>query len=260
MATIVDAPADAGPPTLPVLHLDDRLVAVHKPAGLLVHRTPLARRDEHFALQCVRDQLGGAHVYPVHRLDRGTSGVLLFARDPATARQLTQQFESQAVHKRYLAFVRGWPAPQGEIDHALSRLEEDRPDTSRGVSTEAQPALTRFRRLATLEVDAALGPHPTSRYAALQVEPETGRQHQIRRHLKHISHPIVGDATYGKGVHNRWWAQRLGLQRLWLHAWSIEFAHPDSGSTLRVQAPPGPEWERLWAEPRWRWEAPLATA
>ncbi|MCW7537667.1 pseudouridine synthase [Aquabacterium sp. A7-Y] len=242
----------ASPPRLPVLYLDERMVAVHKPPALLVHRTPLARDDEFFALQLVRDQLGGSHVWPVHRLDRGTSGVLLFARDAATARTLSLQFESQAVTKTYLALVRGWPAAEGVIDHALARIEEDRPDESRGISEDAQQALTRWRRLATLETESSLGPHPTSRYALLEVKPETGRQHQIRRHLKHISHPLIGDATYGKGPHNRWWAARLGIQRLWLHAAELRLAHPVSGEPLRLAAPPGADWQALLAQPGWQ--------
>ena len=242
---------------LDILFRDDRLVAVDKPAGMLVHRTPLAARDERFVLQTLRDRLG-RHVFPVHRLDRGTSGVLLFALDADTARRLTESFEAKAVRKRYVALVRGWPATAGEIDHPLARLDEDLPSTDRGVSDAPQPALTRYRRLATLEVAVALGgPHPTSRYALLSLWPETGRQHQLRRHLKHASHPIIGDATYGKGVHNRWWAQQLGIARLWLHAAALQLPHPHSGEPLCIEAPCGPEWQALLAVPGWHWEAPL---
>ncbi|WKB55380.1 pseudouridine synthase [Eleftheria terrae] len=244
------------PPLLQLLHLDPWLVAVYKPAGLLVHRTPLARRDEYFALQLVRDQLGGAHVYPVHRLDRGTSGLLLLARDPDTARRVGLQFESHGVAKRYLAFVRGWTAAAGSVDHALSRIDEDRPDTSRGVSQEPQSALTHYQRLGRIERPVALGPHPSSRYALLGLSPETGRQHQIRRHLKHISHPIIGDATYGKGLHNRWWAEQLGLQRLWLHALEMRLQHPQGGQPLTLRAEPGIDWQQLQAQPGWAWDAP----
>lgn len=238
---------------LEILYQDDRLVAAHKPAGMLVHRTPLAARDERFAMQTLRDQLG-RYVFPVHRLDRGTSGVLLFALDADTARQLTLCFEARQVHKRYVALVRGWPPAGGEIDHPLARLEDDVPLTDRGISQMPQPALTRYQRLAAIELPVALGPHATSRYALLALQPETGRQHQLRRHLKHASHPIIGDATYGKGAHNRWWAAQLGVTRLWLHAQSLSLNHPATGQALVIEAPPGPEWQALCALPGWHWD------
>jgi Pseudouridylate synthases, 23S RNA-specific len=239
---------------LPILLHDEHLVVVDKPPGMLVHRTPLAGRDERFVLQTLRDQLG-RHVYPVHRLDRGTSGVLLFALDADTAHRLTGRFAARETHKRYLALVRGWTDAAGRIDHPLSRLDEEPPpQTDRGVVTTPQPALTRYERLATLEVENGLGPHPTSRYALLSLVPETGRQHQLRRHLKHASHPIIGDATYGKGDHNRWWARQLGIARLWLHAQRLELPHPWSGQPLRIEAPPDAHWRRLCALPGWRWD------
>ena len=255
-------PASVSPPSSdaaaePVLlWQDEHYVAVHKPAGLLVHRSPIASRDERFALQLVRDRLG-RHVYPVHRLDRGTSGVLLMALGPEAARAAVARFEAGEVRKHYLAFVRGWPAGEGLIDHPLRRIEEDRPRTDRGVSEEAQPARTQFRRLDRFEwpVQALESPlpaglvspgHASLRYALLALQPHTGRQHQLRRHLKHIAHPIVGDATYGKGVHNRWWAGRLGLQRLWLHAQALELPHPLSGAALRLESPLAAEFNRDW--------------
>lgn len=230
-----------------VLWQDEHYVAVHKPAGLLVHRSPIAAHEERFALQLVRDRLG-RHVFPVHRLDRGTSGVLLMALGPEAARAAVARFEAGEVRKQYLALVRGWPAEEGLIDHPLRRIEEDRPRSDRGVSEEAQPARTRYARLGWLEwpVEALDGPLPAGllapgqaslRYAVLALQPETGRQHQLRRHLKHIAHPIIGDASYGKGVHNRWWAARLGRQRLWLHAVALELPHPLSGETLRLESP-----------------------
>jgi tRNA pseudouridine65 synthase len=233
-----------------VLHLDDHLAAMDKPAGLLVHRSPIASGDTRFALQMLRDHLGRA-VYPVHRLDRGTSGVLLMALDADTARALNAQFESHAVVKTYVALVRGWPAPQGDIDHPLRRIEEGVPREDRGRATDAQPARTSFRRLARLECASPLPPHPTARYALVAVQPLTGRQHQIRRHFKHTSHPLIGDATYGKGDHNRWWAHRLGIARLWLHAATLTLMHPVSGRPLTVQAPAGPEWHALLRQPGW---------
>jgi tRNA pseudouridine65 synthase len=238
------------PAACTVLHLDDHLVAMDKPPGLLVHRSPIASGDTRFALQMLRDHLGRA-VYPVHRLDRGTSGVLLMALDVDTARALNGQFESHAVDKTYVALVRGWPEAQGVIDHPLRRIDDGTPRDDRGRATDAQRALTSFRRLARLECASPLPPHPTARYALVAVQPQTGRQHQIRRHLKHASHPLIGDATYGKGDHNRWWAHCLGVTRLWLHAARLTLTHPATGQPLVLHAPLGPEWRVLLAQPGW---------
>ena len=220
---------------LPVLHQDRHLVAIHKPAGLLVHRTDLDRHETRFAVQMLREQLG-VRVWPVHRLDRGTSGVLLFALDTDTARLLGQQFEAGRVAKTYLAVVRGHPPEAGCIDHPLSREYDDR-ECVAGRSVEAQPALTRYRRLATAELPVAVDRYPTSRYALLELQPESGRRHQIRRHLKHIAHPIIGDATYGKGRHNRMFAERFGCRRLLLACTGLALTHPADGRPLILEAP-----------------------
>ncbi len=224
--------------TLAVLHLDDHLVAIDKPAGLLVHRTQLAAHEEEAALQQLRDQLGRP-VWPVHRLDRGTSGVLLFALSPEIASQLGAMFEQGRMHKRYLALVRGWPgADAGLVDHPLAR-DPEKPSAGQPL-LQAQ---TRWRVLRRLEWPFATDPRFIStRVALLEAEPLQGRRHQIRRHLKHIAHPILGDATHGKGPLNRAVAAHLGTQRLWLHAERLELTHPVSGAALRLQAPPGTVW------------------
>lgn len=206
---------------LPILWLDDDLVVVHKPAGWLVHRTGLDAHETRFVLQTLRDQLG-RHVYPVHRLDKGTSGVLVMALHADAARALTRSFEAQLASKRYVAMVRGWPAQTWHVDHALK--PDDAP-----LGALAQPAATSFRRLACLQHEVPVDGYPSTRVALVEASPHTGRRHQIRRHLKHVAHPIIGDATHGKGSHNRWWAAQLGLQRLWLHAWSLSLPHPRSG-------------------------------
>jgi tRNA pseudouridine65 synthase len=195
---------------------------------------------EYTALELLRDQLGG-RLWPLHRLDKATSGVLLFARNAEAARECGLAFEQGRVRKRYLALVRGWPQAQGEIEQPLAR-DPELPSTGQ----PRLPASTRYRRLACFDwafsVDAR---HPTSRYALVEVEPLTGRRHQIRRHFKHIAHPLVGDSTHGKGAHNRAVAQWLGTARLWLHAQRIELPRPDG--PLVVTAPCGPEWAPLLA-------------
>jgi tRNA pseudouridine65 synthase len=219
---------------LPILYRDEHLIAIHKPAGLLVHRTDLDRHETRFAVQLLRDQLG-AKVWPVHRLDRGTSGVLLFALDAETAGLLGRQFEAATVAKTYLAVVRGHPPEVGRIDHPLARRYDDR-ECAAGRGTETQPALTRYRRLATVELPEAVDRYPSSRYALLELQPETGRRHQIRRHMKHIAHPIIGDATYGKGRHNRMFAERYGCGRLLLACTRLALTHPASGRPLILEA------------------------
>lgn len=224
--------------TLTVLHLDEHLVAIDKPPGLLVHRTQLAAGEDEAALQLLRDQLGRP-VWPVHRLDRGTSGVLLFALSADVASLLGAMFEQGRMDKRYLALVRGWPSEDdGLVDHPLARDPE--------LPSAGQPMLeaqTRWRVLRRIDwplvTDARF---PTTRVALLEAEPLQGRRHQIRRHLKHIAHPILGDATHGKGPLNRAVAAYLGTQRLWLHARSLALVHPISGAPLQLQAPPDTHW------------------
>lgn len=224
-----------------ILYRDDYLVSVDKPPGLLVHRTGLDAGETRFALQLLRDQIGQP-VWPVHRLDKGTSGVLLFALDAATARALGLAFErGEAMRKTYRAVVRGWPADAGTIDHPLKRM----PDDMRTEREEVQEALTRYRLLARYALPLAQGTFPTTRCALVELQPVTGRRHQLRRHLKHIAHPIIGDATHGKGPLNRALAGLLGLQRLWLHACRLELRHPVSGAPLLIEAVPDPEWG-LW--------------
>lgn len=221
--------ASCAPSSLPILWRDEHLVAVHKPAGWLVHRTGLDAGETRFVLQTLRDQLG-QRVHPAHRLDKGTCGVLLMALHAQAARALAEAFAAQAVDKRYLALVRGWAPARAEVDHAL-RPHDAAPDAA------AQPAHTRLSCLARLELPEASDARFASTRASLVLaEPGTGRRHQIRRHLKHIAHPIIGDATHGKGPLNRWWAARLGQSRLWLHAWQLSLAHPVTGQPLVISS------------------------
>lgn len=198
---------------LPVLYRSDALVAVDKPSGLAVHRGQ--SRDAVHALELVRDQVG-AYVYPVHRLDRATSGVLLFALSQGAARELGAAFAAGRVEKRYVALVRGVPPDHVRLDHALSQEDGKAP----------QPAVTTFRTLSRY-----------GRYAWVEAWPETGRTHQIRRHLKHLSCPIIGDVRYGKGDHNRLFRTRHGLHRLALHAASVTVRDPATNRAVTIEAP-----------------------
>jgi tRNA pseudouridine65 synthase len=206
--------------SLPVLYRDEHYVVVDKPSGMLVHRTALdPERD--VALQRVRDQLG-QRVYPVHRLDRPTSGLLVFALSPAAAEALGEAIRARRFEKRYLAVVRGWTPESGEIDRPLREKERN----------EYQSALTRFRRLATVELPIPVSRYPAARYSLVEVVPTTGRRHQIRRHMAGIAHPLVGDTTHGQGPHNRLFREHFGVHRLLLRATAIAFTHPYSGQRI----------------------------
>jgi len=217
------------------LYRDQWLLAVHKPAGLLVHRSPIDPHEMEFALQYAREMNGGEYVYAVHRLDRPTSGLLLFARDQQTASTVGKALMASEVRKKYIAMVRGWAPDEGVIDHAL----REEPEDGRRKDEEApvRAALTRYRRVATTEIPVAIEGYQSSRYSLVELFPETGRRHQLRRHMKHISHPIIGDANHGRGRHNRYFAERFGQGRLMLAATAMSFAHPVTGERLELAAP-----------------------
>ena len=247
-------PEPAG--ALPILFRDDALVIINKPSGLLVHRSPIDRHETRFAVQLLRDQLG-RHVYPVHRLDKGTSGALAFALDKAAATALAEQFADQRVRKTYVAIVRGWPAECGVIDHPLDTVQDA---YAPAALAGPKPCRTAYRTLATVELPQRVDRYPTSRYALVELEPDTGRRHQLRRHLAHVSHPIIGDSTYGKGRHNRLFADQFGVRRLLLACVGLEFAHPSTGQIVRVQADPGPEFDALRRQLQWTAVPPSASA
>jgi tRNA pseudouridine65 synthase len=218
-----------------VVYADAELLAVNKPAGLLVHRSQIAADEDDFLLDRLQAQTGGT-LYLAHRLDRATSGVVLLARSRAIAGELGRQFMARSVSKRYLAVVRGWPAPEGVIDYPLPDVREHAP---------RKPALTRWRTLATTTVSIALGKYPEQRYALLEVVPESGRYRQIRKHLHHISHHLIGDTSHGRGDHNRLWRMHFGMHRMLLHAWRLDFVHPVHAMPLSLQAPLDATWQRV---------------
>jgi tRNA pseudouridine65 synthase len=220
-----------------VLYRDDALAVVDKPAGLMVHDSALARGETDFAADRLRE-LFQAPIHLIHRLDRATSGCLLLAFQREVASELGKQFMSRAVRKRYLALCRGWP------QDAEFRVEHDL-DGGPG-KPQKKPAITQFRRLATGELPQPAAGFETSRYALLECEPETGRFRQIRRHLKHLSHHLIGDTSHGDGRRNRDF-RALGVHRMLLHAWRLEFTHPIGGETLRVTAPLDAEFTRALA-------------
>ncbi len=224
---------------LPILYQDDNYIAIHKPLGLLVHRTRISE-DKRFVLQMLRNQIG-QWVYPVHRLDRPTSGVLIFGLNSDAARLLAQEFEQRQVEKRYLAVVRGYTEEGGVIDY---QLQEE-------TWTERQPAVTAYRKLAQVELPHPVGRYQTARYSLLEVRPQTGRMHQIRKHMKHIFHPIVGDTTHGDGKQNKLFLELFDVRRLLLVATELEFQHPYTSEKLTIKTVPEPELLDLFEKLGW---------
>lgn len=212
---------------LAVLHVDDALAVVDKPTGLMVHDSALARGETDFAADRLREQFGRP-IFLVHRLDRATSGCLLLAFDRDTASALGKTLMSREVEKDYLAICRGWPDERFTIDHAL--------DGGPGKPLK-KAATTEFVRLATIELALPSTGFETSRYALLRARPLTGRYRQIRRHLKHASHHLIGDSSHGDGRHNRNF-RRLGIHRMLLHAERLSFLHPCTGERIVAVAPP----------------------
>jgi len=209
-----DEPSESrAEPALCVLYQDESCAVVDKPSGVIVHRG--WANDDRDLLRMTRDALG-RYVYPLHRLDRGASGCVLFALSEHAARTLNQSFADASMGKRYLALTRGHPPEHGLIDHPVPRAPGE----------ERVPAQTEFSRLGTFE-----------RYALVLALPKTGRLHQIRRHLKHLACPLIGDVKYGKGEHNRWFRERYAFDRLALHAAALSFVHPVTGQRVTVRAP-----------------------
>lgn len=221
---------------LPILYRDEYYLAVEKPAGLLVHRSAIDRHETHYALQHVRDQIG-RRVYPVHRMDKPTSGVLLFGLDSEAARRMVAQFTQRAVRKAYLAVVRGHTPTEALIDHPLKEELDAASEADADANKPAQAAITAYRRLAIVELPYAVSRYASARYSLLEVTPRTGRKHQIRRHMKHVFHPVIGDTSHGDGRHNRFFRERLQCRRLLLAATRLEFTHPYSGEPVTIDAP-----------------------
>lgn len=210
--------------TLEIVYQDEFLVAINKPHGLLVHRSPIAADASEFAIQLLRDQLG-RKVFPTHRLDRKTSGVLLFALDEETNSLMQQSFMTKGVAKTYKALVRGFIPEKGTIDYPLT--------TDDG---KTQDAVTHYERMETFELPIPFGKHATSRYSLVKLDPETGRMHQLRKHLAHIFYPIIGDRPHGCNKQNKFFLERWGMSKMLLHAEELCFTHPKTRIETKISA------------------------
>ncbi len=233
-----------GAEELEILYRDIWLIAINKPSGLLVHKSPIDRRETRFALQMLRDQIG-AYVYPVHRLDKPTSGVLLFALEKEMAQHMASSFRTHEVQKEYLAVVRGYVEEKITIDHPLKQMLDTKAQKKEGITKEVQEARTYCERLGTVELPYAVSRYPVARYSLVRLLPKTGRKHQLRRHMKHIFHPIVGDTKHGRGEHNRLFREKFDVHRLLLHANSLQFTHPITDKRINIEAPLDAEFKKL---------------
>jgi tRNA pseudouridine65 synthase len=223
-----------------VLKLDQAFVAIDKPQGFHVHQPEFPRRRVPKSVTCLpnlRDQIN-QYLYPVHRLDVGTEGVLVFALSKESASGLCRQFQAGSVHKTYFAITRGWVDDEGVIDVPLA-LDSTGDEVA---------AVTRYKTHARIELPFAVGKrHASARYSLVEARPETGRFHQVRRHFARLSHPLVGDAVHGDSHHNRFFRTELDLPGLWLKAKEIDFEHPVTGERVHIQSPWGPRWTKLFA-------------
>ena len=226
---------------LEIIYQDEHLVVVNKPAGWLVHRSWLDSHETVFVMQTLRDQIG-QHVFPVHRLDRPTSGVLLMALSSDVARLLSQQFEHHQMEKRYHAIVRGYVEQAETIDYPLVEELDKIADKHATRAPQAQECVTHCQPLATVECQVAIGRYPTSRFSLVELKPETGRKHQLRRHMSHLRHPIIGDSKHGDLRQNRGVTEHFSTSRLMLHASQLDLVHPVTQVPLSFKA----KWDEQW--------------
>jgi tRNA pseudouridine65 synthase len=220
---------------LEILFQDDAIVVINKPTGLLVHKSMLDPHEIYFAVDMLENQIG-QKVYSVHRIDRATSRVLLFAKNSECARILSEQFANNQTQKTYLTVVRGYIPTSGIIDYPLSRKLDKIADKDSSKDKDAQEAITHFRTLATAQIPYAVGKYEQSRYSLVEASPKTGRKHQIRRHMKHLSHHLIGDTKYGRGEHNKLFREVFNCNRMLLHALSLKVVHPVTNEEMTFKA------------------------
>jgi len=219
--------------TFEILYKDENLVVINKPHGIVVHRSFYVGEADIYAVQELKKQLG-QFVYPCHRIDRKTSGILIFALSSDSARKIQDQFADNLIKKDYLAIVRGYTEDVGSIDYALINEKG-----------KVQEALTNYKTLERVEVDIPFGKFKTSRYSLVGVEPQTGRMHQIRKHFAHINHPIIGDRPHGCNKQNRLFKETFQMNTMLLHAHQISFAHPVSEKKIEITASLHSEYKRM---------------
>jgi len=243
---------------LAILYRDEYYVAVDKPAGMIVHRGSNGGGLEPVLLQTLRDQIG-RHVYPVHRLDQPTSGAILFGLNPTAAAAMVEQFTQRQVTKYYQAFVRGWMHRDGCLRIPLATSGEEASPKPGMLDISKQKAETVYSTIRWYELPFCLDAESSSRFSLVEAHPKTGRWHQIRRHLKHIAHPIIGDYRHGDDRYNHWFEKHYRNTRLLLASCYIEFSHPFSGTLTTIRAGRGEIFDNLISELS-KFEVPIQTA
>lgn len=228
---------------IPIIYEDDHVFAVNKPNDVLVHKSHYARNiTDHTLIELLQQQTQYHSLMPIHRLDRKTSGVILFAKEKEYLPVFSKLFEHQAIHKTYKAIVRGHTPSSGEIDTPIKRDDN-------GVY---KAALTHYKTLATVSLPIPVKPYDNARYSLIELMPKTGRMHQLRKHMNKISHPIVGDHKYGDRFHNRMFVEKMNLSTLLLHATKIEFIHPYSNQVTTITAPLPQPWDEILNKLDWQ--------
>jgi len=238
---------------LEILYQDEYIVAINKLSGLLVHKSPIDKHETRFALQEVRDQVG-QYVYPVHRLDKPTSGVLLFGLTKEVAQKLSESFRNNEIKKEYIAVVRGYTEEEGMIDHPLKQMLDTKAQKEQGITKEEQEAQTHYKRLETIELSYEVGCYTTARYSLVKLSPQTGRKHQLRRHMKHIHHHMIGDTKHGRGEHNKLFREKFECFRLLLHAMQITFEHPIDKNMIVIKAGLDETFQKIFKTFEWNFE------
>lgn len=227
-----------------ILYQDDDLIAINKPSGWLVHRSWLDKTETVVVMQTLRDQIG-QHVFPIHRLDRPTSGVLLFALSSDVARTMSEEFAKKQIEKTYHAIVRGYVEGEAVIDYPLVEELDKIADKFTNKNKPAQEAVTFYKSISKIEVPIKVGKFETARYSFVELKPQTGRKHQLRRHMKHIFHPILGDSKHGDLHQNRAFATYFNIKRLMLHASKLEIKHPIQHKPMIIEAKLDQSWQDI---------------
>ena len=230
-----------------VLYQDNNLIVINKPEGWLVHRSWLDKHETVVVMQTLRDQIG-QHVYPIQRLDRPTSGVLIFALSSEIARLLSEQFASNKIEKTYHAIVRGYVDGEAIIDYPLVEELDKIADKFANKDKPAQEAITFYKCLSKIELPIEVGKYKTARYSFVELKPQTGRKHQLRRHLKHIFHHIIGDSKHGDLHQNRAFSHYFAVKRLMLHASTVKIIHPITLKPLTIHAKLSDDWLKILRE------------
>lgn len=231
-------------PPIEILFEDTDLLVLNKPSDILVHKSMIDRHDKLNIVDWLENQLS-AKVFSVHRLDKPTSGCLIFAKSKGIAQKINGLFSEHKVVKSYIAIVRGYTDEEGQIDYPLKEEIDKMEDSRTSRVLAAKSAITDYKRLATLELPIPNKRHSTTRYSLVELFPKTGRKHQLRRHMAHIRHPIIGDTRHGDGTQNTIARTHLGCHRLLLHAKTLTLPHPSSDETLKIIACPPPELSKI---------------